>query len=82
MDVENCRHLLGDLSDYLDGDAAEDICIEIESHMDGCEDCQIVVDTLRKTVQLYHGLPQPELPENARKRLYHALDLTVFMGQA
>ena len=75
MDVENCRHLLGDLSDYLDGEASDEICAEIERHMDGCEDCQVVIDTLRKTVHLYHDLPQPELPEDARQRLYRALDL-------
>ncbi len=30
MKVEMCRDMLGDLSDYLDGQASEDICAEIE----------------------------------------------------
>ena len=82
MDVENCRHLLGDLSDFLDGEASEEICTEIERHMSGCEDCQIVVDTLRKTVLLYRELPPPPIPDAARERLYRALDLEAYICPA
>ena len=80
MDVDNCRHMLGDLSDYLDGEASEEICAEIERHMTGCDDCRVVVDTLRKTVLLYRDLPQPAIPQSARQRLYQALDLEDYMG--
>jgi len=80
MDVENCRHLLGDLSDFLDGEASDEICTEIERHMSGCEDCRIVVDTLRKTVLLYRELPPPPIPDAARERLYRALDLEIYMS--
>ena len=75
MHVENCRHMLGDLSDYLDGEASDELCAEIERHMDGCDECHIVVDTLRKTVFLYRELPRPVMSENARQRLYQSLDL-------
>jgi len=75
MDEGNCMHMLGDLSDYLDGEASKEICAEIEQHMAGCEDCRVVVDTFRKTVFLYRDLPRPELAQDARTRLYQALDL-------
>ena len=75
MNVEMCRDMLGDLSDYLDGQASQDICAEIERHMASCEDCRIVVNTFEKTVLLYRDLPQPEVPDGARQRLYQALDL-------
>jgi anti-sigma factor RsiW len=80
MDVENCRHMLGDLSDYLDGEASAEICAEIEQHMAGCEDCRIVVDTLRKTVLLYRDLPRPPMPQGARQRLFQALDLEEYLS--
>jgi hypothetical protein len=32
----DCRHMLGDLSDYLDGEAADELCAEIEQHMADC----------------------------------------------
>lgn len=78
MKVEMCRDMLGDLSDYLDGQATEDICAEIERHMTNCEDCRIVVNTFEKTILLYRDLPQPALPDTARQRLYQALDLEAY----
>ena len=79
MAKQTCQHLLADLSLYLDGEAPAELCAEIERHLAGCEDCRVVVDTLRKTVTLYHELPQPELSDDARLRLYKALDLSEFL---
>ena len=68
--------LLGSLSDYVDGDLAEPVCAEIERHMAGCERCRVVVDTLRKTVELYHITAEdPALPTGVRQRLFFRLDL-------
>ena len=71
----NCHHLLDELGEYLDGEAAAATCAEIERHLAECENCRAVVDTLRKTVYLYQALPQPELPAGARERLLAALSL-------
>ena len=79
MAEHDCRHMLGDLSNYLDGEASDELCAEIESHMANCEDCRIVVDTLGKTVLLYRDLPQPELSVGARERLYQSLDLGAYL---
>lgn len=80
MDMEKCRHMLGDLSVYLDGEASDELCAEIERHMANCEDCRVVVDTLRKTVTLYRELPQPQMSTGVRERLYRALDLETYLG--
>lgn len=79
MADHGCQHMLGDLSLYLDGEASSELCAEIERHMADCEDCRVVVDTLRKTIVLYRDLPQPEMTEAARQRLYHALDLDAYL---
>jgi len=79
MDNHDCRHLLEALSDLVDGEASAALCAEIERHLAGCENCRVVVDTLRQTVQLYHELPQPALPTGARERLYRSLDLETFL---
>ncbi len=78
MADHDCGHLLGDLSAYLDGEASEALCAEIREHLAHCEDCRAVVDTLRKTVQLYHTLPQPGLSTAARERLFRTLDLEAY----
>jgi anti-sigma factor RsiW len=72
----NCRHLLGDLSDYVDETASQEICAEIERHLEGCENCRVVVDTLRKTVSLVHASAEDvTMPDDVRDRLYKCLEL-------
>lgn len=71
----NCQHLLIYLSDYVDGEASASICAEIEQHLADCDNCRVVVDTLSQTVHLYQTMPQSDLPEDVRFRLYKSLDL-------
>lgn len=89
MNHEQCGQLLGDLSAYLDGEASDELCLQIERHLGDCENCRVVVDTLRKTVELVRdqpelglpgaGLPDAGLPEDVRERLYISLDLSDVM---
>ncbi|HZD11083.1 MAG TPA: zf-HC2 domain-containing protein [Candidatus Binatia bacterium] len=81
-DNQVCQHLISHLPDYVDGTAAAAICAEIEAHMAGCENCRIVVDTLRQTIHLYHTLPEPDLPDGARQRLYKRLDLEQYLPRS
>lgn len=80
MPAKTCRELLGSLSEYVDGELAEELCAEIERHLAECENCRIVVDTLRKTVYLVHTLNDPpEVPGDVKERLYHSLNLDDFL---
>ncbi|MBP8059078.1 MAG: zf-HC2 domain-containing protein [Chloroflexi bacterium] len=79
-DAHPCSDLLDHLSDYLDGAAAQEICAEIEQHLADCENCRVVIDTLRQTVHLYHTLPAPALSEDARTRLYKTLNLSPYLN--
>lgn len=76
MAHKNCKHLLGSLSEYIDGTLGDEICAEIEKHLAGCDNCRVVVDSLRKTVYLYHVTSEdPQIPEGVRNRLLQRLDL-------
>lgn len=80
-DHKNCRKLLGSLSDYVDGELGEELCSVIETHVKDCEDCQIVVDTLRKTVDIYHMTSEDEnIPGDIKERLYKTLDIEAYLG--
>jgi anti-sigma factor RsiW len=80
MGHENCRRLLGSLSDYVDGDLEAPLCAEIDRHLQDCENCRIVVDTLRKTVFIYHQSGQEvEVPDDVLARLYTRLDLSEYV---
>jgi anti-sigma factor (TIGR02949 family) len=77
---KTCRQLLGSLSEYVDGELDEDLCSVLEQHLQGCEDCRIVVDTLRKTVYLYHESTQDEaIPTDIRSRLYKSLNIEEYL---
>lgn len=79
-DHKECRKLLGSLSEYVDGELSEELCDVLEKHMEDCEDCRIVVDTLRKTVYLYHKSAEKDnLPDEMRQRLFKSLDLDAFV---
>jgi anti-sigma factor RsiW len=79
-DQHNCRHLLGELSDYVDGELEGELCAELERHLLDCENCRIVVDTLRKTVYIVHANTEPgEVPADVRERLFKCLDLNEYL---
>ncbi|HEY61628.1 MAG: zf-HC2 domain-containing protein [Anaerolineales bacterium] len=85
MDNENkCAYLLDYLSDYVDGSLNESLCEEIERHIVECEDCRIFVDTLKKTIYLYHTKEKGSatVPNDVRKRLYKRLKLEEFLNDS
>lgn len=71
----HCHDLLHDLSAYLDGEAEQRVCAEIERHMQDCANCRAVVNTLDRTVRIYRDLPDPELPADIGSRLLRILQL-------
>ncbi len=79
---QNCQDLLGSLSDYVDGTLGEQLCDEIERHVSECEDCRIVIDTLKKAIYLYHKTAAPpDVPSDVRERLFKRLALDEFLQQ-
>lgn len=79
MDENNCKSLLGSLSDYVDGTAQEELCRELERHLADCDNCRIVVDTLKKTVYLYQSNTETDLPVAVRERLFKRLNLDEYL---
>ncbi len=77
----NCKSLLGALSDYVDGALETELCREIEKHIAECENCRIVVDTTRRTIDLVHASnpPQSGLPDEVRNRLFKRLELADYL---
>ena len=80
-DQSQCKSLLVFLSDFVDGDLSEELCQEINSHIAGCEHCRVVVDTLRKTISLYHECADEpaEIPGEVRTTLFKTLNLEDYM---
>jgi predicted anti-sigma-YlaC factor YlaD len=79
MEEKNCKSLLASLSDYVDGTAQEELCRELERHLANCDNCRIVVDTLKKTVTLYQSSTETDLPFAVRERLFKRLNLDEYL---
>jgi anti-sigma factor (TIGR02949 family) len=81
-DHVNCEQLLGSLSEYIDGELPPELCEEIEKHLSGCDDCRVVLNTTKRTIDLVHApVEKPDLPEDVRERLFKRLDLDDYLNQ-
>jgi anti-sigma factor RsiW len=70
-----CQQILEHISDYVDGELEAALCAELEAHLAGCRNCRVLVDTVRKTVTLYHAQAPSELPSGVEERLYKVLQI-------
>ncbi len=68
-----CEEILQALGDYVDGELAPRLCEELRQHLAGCNPCEIVVDTLRRTISVYKAGEEVELPESLRSKLHDLL---------
>ncbi len=69
----NCRGIVKELSNYLDEALDSTLKATIEKHLEHCEDCRVVVDTTKKTIQIYCNSEPAPLPDDTRMRLHEAL---------
>ncbi len=70
----NCRSVVRELSNYLDGELDAGLVAEVERHLNHCEDCRVVVDTTKKTIEIFCNSTPLPLPEDVRNRLHQALE--------
>lgn len=69
----NCRGVIRELSNYLDGELDSAARAELEIHLDKCEDCRLVVDATKKTIQIFCNAEPVPLPAEVSQRLHAAL---------
>jgi predicted anti-sigma-YlaC factor YlaD len=68
-----CKSVIRELSNYLDGDLDGVLKLDLERHLQHCEDCSMVVDQTKRTVEIFCGSEPLELPTDVRSRLHQAL---------
>lgn len=69
-----CKEFLTELNDYLDDLVDPETKQHWQAHVDACPNCFVVVDTTRKTLQVYKGMEQQDLPGDVKSRLWQALE--------
>lgn len=68
-----CKELLAELNAYLDDDTTPESRAELQRHVNECPNCWVVVDTTKKTLQVYKGMEPQAVPDAVSKRLMAAL---------
>ena len=69
----NCTEFLSKLTDYFDGQIDPALLAEVKEHLGTCHHCEVVVDTTRKTIDVYRGTSSYEFPEELSNRLRAAV---------
>jgi anti-sigma factor RsiW len=69
----NCKSVIRELSNYLDGELEQAVKQELEQHLEHCEDCKMVVDQTKLTVDIFCDSEPIELPAGVQSRLHNAL---------
>ncbi len=81
IDHEKCSQLMAEISEYVEGTLNAQLCEDLEKHLCECENCTVVVNTLRKTIELYHETSEvtEPLPSGVRERLFMRLNLDDYL---
>jgi len=69
----NCTDFLAKLTDYFDGHIDPELLAEVKQHIGTCHHCEVVVDTTRKTIEVFRGNQTYELPEDLHLRMKAAV---------
>jgi anti-sigma factor RsiW len=62
-----CADFLAELGNYLDGDVADEVRLQLESHLAHCTSCTVLVDSTRKTLKVVTESGSFDLPQAALK---------------
>ena len=63
----SCADFMAAIGDYLDGEVAAEIRVQLETHLSHCSTCQVVYDSARKTIRVLTDSGSFDLPESTAK---------------
>lgn len=65
--------MFAELSDYLDEQLDDSLCVELEKHFDGCEPCKAFVASLEATIEEIRksagAIPARKVADRLRQQL-------------
>jgi anti-sigma factor RsiW len=68
-----CTEFIALLDELIEGGLPQQTRDELQSHLAGCEHCEVTLSTTRKTIQIYREHDVYELPDNVRDRIRAAI---------
>jgi predicted anti-sigma-YlaC factor YlaD len=74
MATLDCKEVLDNLSDYIDGEGSEELRKAIEQHISRCGRCRVVFDTTGRMLKIVMDAEPFEVPLAVSARLYARLE--------
>lgn len=74
MSLLTCNQFLDELSEFLDDSVQGQLRQELEQHMAECPNCWVMVNTTKKTLEIYRGLEPEQIPSELHSRLMSAIE--------
>jgi anti-sigma factor (TIGR02949 family) len=69
-----CKEFLQEISDFLDENVDEELRRKLEAHISQCPNCFVILDTTKKTIQVFKGVDAQPIPPDVHHRLMHAVE--------
>ena len=69
-----CKEFLQELTDYLDSTVDVELRRKLEAHINECPNCFVILDTTQKTIKVYKGMQEKEIPAEVQVRLMKAVE--------
>ena len=76
-----CKDFLNELNDYLDETVGPELKHDLQQHVNECPNCWVILDTTKKTIQVFRGQEPQEIPSDIHTRLMAALQKKMSAGQ-
>ena len=61
----SCSDFMAEIGNYLDGEFADEVRLQLENHLSHCQTCAVLVDSTRKTLKIVTETGSFDLPETA-----------------
>jgi hypothetical protein len=58
---------MAEIGNYLDGEVAAEVRVQLENHLSHCQSCTVLVDSTRKTLRIVTDTGSFDLPHGAFK---------------
>jgi predicted anti-sigma-YlaC factor YlaD len=80
MKMLDCKEVLDNLSNYIDGEGSEELRKAIDLHISRCGRCRVVFDTTGKMLKIVMDVEPFEVPLGVSARLYARLEKVLSDG--
>jgi anti-sigma factor (TIGR02949 family) len=74
MCLLTCKEFLQEISDFLDENVDEELRQRLEAHISQCPNCFVILDTTKKTIQVFKGVDAQPIPVEVHQRLMRAVE--------